>query len=256
MLGDIRTSAGGQGLNPAPRLRGTVPTAQLRQWRTGAWAALTAVVVLLPGCGSLESGSDVQLDRVPPEVYVVRAGDTLFSIAARFHLDYREVARWNRLGDGSLIYPGQRLQLRVPAGAKEAGAASPGDEPKVAAPARWLWPTEGEVVLGFRQSPRTASGVLIGGKTGQAVVATADGEVVYSGSGLPGYGQLVIIRHNAMWLSAYGHNEQLLVREGDRVRAGDQIARMGGGAGYPGALHFEIRRNGEPVNPLLLLTQR
>jgi lipoprotein NlpD len=106
------------------------------------------------------------------------------------------------------------------------------------------------VVLGFGQSPRTASGVLIAGRFGQPVLAAAAGDVVYSGSGLTGYGQLVIIRHNAAWLSAYGHNEELLVAEGVRVRSGQQIARMGAGAGYGAALHFEIRRNGNPVDPL------
>jgi lipoprotein NlpD len=112
------------------------------------------------------------------------------------------------------------------------------------------------VVADYGATARTASGILIGGELGESVVAAADGEVVYSGSGLAGYGQLVIIRHNAAWLSAYGHNQQLLVREGQRVRAGEQIGRMGEAPGRQPALHFEIRRDGRPVNPLDYLPPR
>ncbi len=191
--------------------------------------------------------------QAPPETYVVKQGDTLFAIATRFRVDYRDVARWNQLGDGSLIFPGQRLRLRAPATVSTSPALQAGGEP---APRQWLWPAAGEVAFGFRQSARTMSGIVIGGRVGEPVVAAADGEVVYSGSGLSGYGPLVIIRHNATWLSAYGHNEQLLVAEGERVAAGQEIATMGSGAGLPAALHFEIRRDGEPVNPLQYLPAR
>ncbi len=211
------------------------------------------VVVTLAGCGGGGQGASRDASRAAPDTYVVKAGDTLFGIASRFALDYHDVARWNRLGDGSRIYPGQRLRLTPPQGLS--GAPPPrGDqdgEPALApAVTAWQWPTDGLVVAGFGQSQNTASGVLIGGRPGQAIVAAADGDIVYAGSGLAGYGQLVIIKHNAAWLSAYGHNEQLLVREGDRVRAGQPIARMGAGAGREAVLHFEIRRNGEAVNPL------
>lgn len=174
---------------------------------------------------------------------MVREGDTLFGIARRFGLDHRDIARWNRLGDGTLIYPGQRLQLRP--------GAAPAPVGRVAtAPPAWQWPTRGRLVEGFGASPRTASGVLIAGRPGQDIVAAAGGEVVYAGSGLVGYGQLVIIRHDAAWLTAYGHNRELLVGEGDRVGAGQRIATMGEGAGREAVLHFEIRRDGAPVDPL------
>lgn len=188
-------------------------------------------------------------------MHVVKAGETLYGIARRYGLDHRDLARWNRLGDGSLIYPGQRLRLSGAGGPAIGNAATA----PVIAPlpaAAWRWPVSGAVLAGFRQSPRTASGILIGGRMGEPVVAAADGDVVYSGSGLVGYGQLVIVRHNESWLSAYGHNERLLVSEGQRVRAGEPIARMGEGPGQQPALHFEIRREGEPVDPLDHLPRR
>lgn len=232
---------------------GAVPALQQLRRRAG----LVIAIVLMTGCAGLQSQGGAAGRRTAPETYVVRSGDTLFSIARRFGIDYRDVARWNRLGDGSLIYPGQRLRLR-PHGSADTAAASRAGGPAASAapPGRWRWPADGTVVLGFGQSPKTASGIVIGGRLGQPVLAAADGDIVYSGSGLPGYGQLLIIRHNAAWLSAYGYNERLIVHEGDHVRAGQQIARMGQGAGLPAALHFEIRRDGEPVNPLKLLPDR
>lgn len=210
-------------------------------------ALLLSAMVLVAGCGGAGMREDVGAERAGAGFHVVRPGETLYAIATRYGLDYRDLARWNRLGDGSLIYPGQRLRLSAVAAAPRSMETPAESAPAVA---RWQWPTAGAVIAGYRQSARTASGVLIGGSAGQPVVAAADGEVVYSGSGLTGYGQLVIVRHNAAWLSAYGHNQQLLVAEGERVRAGAQIARMGEGPGRQAALHFEIRRNGEPVNPL------
>lgn len=179
----------------------------------------------------------------------------MFGIAARYGLDYRDLARWNGLGDGSLIRPGQRLRLE--AGAPPAAEPVPAVEDDVAPPvAAWRWPLAGELLATFGASARTASGILIGGRLGEPVRAAAGGEVVYAGSGLAGYGQLVIIRHNASWLSAYGHNRELLIAEGARVAAGAEIARVGEGPGQRPALHFEIRRNGAPVDPLAYLPRR
>jgi lipoprotein NlpD len=186
--------------------------------------------------------------------HVVRPGETVFGIAARYGLDYRDLARWNGLGDGSLIRPGQRLRLEGGSAPAPVLAAEPADAaPPVTA---WRWPLAGELLAGFGASARTASGILIGGRLGEAVRAAAGGEVVYAGSGLAGYGQLVIIRHNAAWLSAYGHNRELLVAEGARVAPGAEIARLGEGPGGRPALHFEIRRNGAPVDPLAYLPRQ
>jgi lipoprotein NlpD len=216
------------------------------------------LVALLSGCGG--SQPTTRPDSMPrgqpgaaPPTYVVRSGDTLFGIARRFGLDHRDLARWNGLGDGSLIHAGQTLRLR-PKGAT--GGSFPPPLPREPPPP-WQWPTRGKVVSGFGASPRTASGVLIAGEPGQPVHAAAAGEVVYSGSGLAGYGQLLIIRHGKLWLSAYGHNRELRVSEGARVSAGQQIATMGEASGSEGGLlHFEIRIDGEPVDPLRQLPAR
>jgi lipoprotein NlpD len=215
-----------------------------------------ALLALLAGCSSALRWS--------PDTHVVRDGDTLFSIARRYDLDPRDLAAWNRLGDGRLIYPGQRLTLTGPAGAGTRAPARTASRPKVAAarppPVRavdgWRWPTAGKLAAGFGSTPSTQSGIEIGGRFGQVVSAAADGEIVYAGSGLKSYGQLLIIKHNESFLSAYGHNDTLLVREGERVVAGQQIARMGNGPGKKPLLHFEIRRNGSPVDPLGYLPGR
>ena len=120
----------------------------------------------------------------------------------------------------------------------------------------WRWPGEGKVTGTFVAGDQIRQGIDIAGKAGDPVRAAADGEVVYSGNGLLGYGELIIVKHNANFLSAYGHNRQRLVKEGDRVKAGQQIAELGSSATAREELHFEIRRNGKPVNPLDYLPVR
>lgn len=120
----------------------------------------------------------------------------------------------------------------------------------------WRWPSGGKVIGTYVAGDQTRQGIDIGGAAGDPVVASSDGEVVYSGNGLLGYGELIIVKHNASFLSAYGHNRRRLVTEGDRVRAGQQIAEMGSTASSRDELHFEIRKNGKPVNPLDYLPAR
>lgn len=120
----------------------------------------------------------------------------------------------------------------------------------------WRWPSPGSVVGTFVSGDQTKQGVDIAGNEGDPVSATADGEVVYSGNGLIGYGELIIIKHNANFLSAYGHNRKRLVQEGERVKAGQKIAEMGATAAARNELHFEIRKNGKPANPLDYLPRR
>ncbi|MDX1481605.1 MAG: peptidoglycan DD-metalloendopeptidase family protein, partial [Woeseiaceae bacterium] len=189
------------------------------------------------------------------EQHVVRRGETLFTIAWRYGRDHRDLARWNGLGDGSLIYPGQVIRLVPPSGGRAPAVRSTPRSapplPKIAeqpSPS-WTWPTPGSVAVAFGGRPGSGTGILIGGRSGQPVVAAADGRVVYSGGGLIGYGQLIIVKHNDTYLSAYGHNSTLLVTEGDSVRQGQRIATMGEGPGRQPRLHFEIRRNGKPVDP-------
>jgi lipoprotein NlpD len=112
------------------------------------------------------------------------------------------------------------------------------------------------VYLRYGESPKTESGIRIAGQDGQNVFAVAAGEIVYAGSGLASYGQLLIIKHNQTWLSAYGFNSRLLVAEGQKVSAGQNIALMGRDAAGKAVLHFEIRRNGQPVDPLKYLPKR
>jgi lipoprotein NlpD len=120
----------------------------------------------------------------------------------------------------------------------------------------WRWPADGQVLTKYQSANETRKGIKIGGKKGYAVTAAEAGKVVYSGSGLIGYGRLIIIKHNNEYLSAYGHNRKLLVKEGDWVAKGDKIAEMGLANNGQAMLHFEIRRNGKPVNPVALLPRR
>jgi lipoprotein NlpD len=225
---------------------------------------IACVAGAIAGCASALSWD--------PGSYTVQPGDTLYEIAFRYGLDYRDLAAWNGLGDGSFIRPGQTLRLDGPPGqavarAPTASSSGPSSRPPQrsttggsAAPARppegWRWPTTGRVVSAFGRNPKNPNGLQIRGESGQAIHAAAGGEVVYSGSGLIGYGQLIIVKHSEAYLSAYGHNRDIKVREGQRVTAGQVIASMGEGPGKTPLLHFEIRRNGKPVDPILFLPAR
>jgi lipoprotein NlpD len=120
----------------------------------------------------------------------------------------------------------------------------------------WRWPADGSVVGSYAAGDQTRQGIDIAGKAGDPVRAAADGAVVYSGNGLIGYGELIIIKHSPSFLSAYGHNSKRLVKEGDRVKAGQVIAEMGSSSASRDSLHFEIRRNGKPANPIDFLPRR
>ena len=202
--------------------------------------------------------------------HIVSKGDTLFSIAWRYGHDYKSVAAWNRIKPPFVIYPGQVINLK-PAEQRRATQPPPvtqkQDRPpekprakqqttakrKAAATTaatgiRWQWPARGKLL--DPSSPTAQKGISISGRTGQRIVAAATGEVVYSGSGLRGYGKLIIIKHNDTYLSAYAYNRDLTVKEGEMVKAGQQISTMGlDGKGAP-VLHFEIRKNGKPIDPL------
>jgi lipoprotein NlpD len=202
-------------------------------------------------------------DYTPQRTHVVRSGETLFTIAFRYGHDHRDLARWNRLGDGTLIYPGQVIRLTAPAGMTARVPAPSTPAPRRAIPPppsdpspAWAWPTNGRVSAGFTGNPGSGTGIVVDGKAGQPVRAAASGRVVYSGGGLIGYGQLIILKHNDTFLSAYGHNASLLVKEGDNINKGQRIATMGEGPGQKPRLHFEIRRNGKPVDPRRYLPAR
>jgi lipoprotein NlpD len=215
--------------------------------------------------------------------YRVRRGDTLYSIAWRAGRDFRSLARWNRIPPPYTIYPGQLLTLvpqsrpasaasqarrspAAPASKPPAPAASqprpkaqpaPSSKPaQPTGPLRWHWPAGGPLLSSYSAKDPSRKGIKIGGRPGQPVRAAEGGRVVYSGSGLIGYGQLIIIKHNDTYLSAYGHNAKLLVKEGEQVARGKHIADMGRSNDGKPMLHFEIRRDGRPVDPLGLLPRR
>jgi lipoprotein NlpD len=191
------------------------------------------------------------------EIYVVRAHDTLYSIAWRHDLDYRDLARWNNLGADFHISVGQALVLR-PSGAPSVQRTGPARRPTASAPSSplpaatpWVWPTD------RAGAPRAVpgGGILLSGRLGQDVRAASSGRVVYNGSGLRGYGNLIIIKHADNLLSAYGHNREMLVRDGQEVAAGQVIAHMGVGAEQSPVLYFEIRQNGRTMDPLSLISK-
>lgn len=219
-----------------------------------------------------------------PESYVVRPQDTLYSIAWRHDLDYRDLARWNNIGSDFRISVGQVLLLgpgNAPPAERETPRSSgapagnaqtaprvgkprplPSNAP-IAAPAlppagtgvgggsKWVWPTDG---VGAPR-PVSGGGILLAGRLGQDVRAASAGRVVYTGSGLRGYGNLIIIKHADSLLSAYAHNREMLVHEGQDVAPGQVIAHMGEGGPQTPVLYFEIRLNGRPVDPLPYLSK-
>jgi lipoprotein NlpD len=267
--------------------------------------APTAGIAAAPGVSAPREARDGS--------YVVQRGDTLFSIALAFGLDYRDLARWNNLDDPSRLQVGQALRVQPPADspggaavaavpvapvpaaevrpldapqgsttpAAPAGATGPGSigsapsvapaagvpsaqipvpEVKPAAPAiadsglTWIWPVSGKIVEGFDESRN--KGIDIAGNEGDPVHAAGDGQVVYRGNGLRGYGNLVIIKHTDEFISAYAHNRQILVEQGQTVKRGQRIAEMGKSDADAPKLHFEVRRQGKPVDPLRYLPAR
>lgn len=226
--------------------------------------------VLAPLCAALLLAGCAGALNLPaahrPRAYTVHRGDTLYSIAWHYGLDYHTVARWNGIPAPYTIYPGQRIRLypggrsnaagsthTATAAAQLPGNSSAAAPANTAGPVAWHWPARGDVESTFGQQGLVGKGIVIEGKLGQPVRAAAAGTVVYSGSALVGYGRLIIVKHNDEWLSAYAHNQRLLVHEGQQVRSGEEIATMGVGPGEKPGLYFEIRHDGAPVNPLRFL---
>lgn len=281
------------------------------------WLGLVAVIVLLGACGQahvVQREPNVDARNAPPpprtpplqrragpsEIEVVH-GDTLYGVAFRNGMDFRELAALNGIEAPYTIYVGQILKLRgarttasgpvvqtpshpvhsvqpsapptsvppTPVAPAEQAPAAPRTPSAAILPAEvsipgsvsaggisWRWPARGTLLDRYMAGDATKQGIDIGGDAGEPVVAASDGVVVYSGSGLVGYGELIIIKHSDEWLSAYGHNRKRLVQEGQRVKAGQPIAEMGSTGTNRNELHFEIRRNGKPVDPQQYLPAR
>ena len=205
-------------------------------------------------------------ESTPPGYYRVKRGDTLARIALDSGQSPRDLAQWNNLSNPNLIEVGDLILVKPPANSKiavkpipkTAGEAPKADGVKVDAPKettkeivaepgiRLSWPAKGKVTEEFSDKTK---GIDIAGKLGEPVTAASDGKVVYAGNSLRGYGNLVIIKHDNTYLTAYAHNRSLLVKEGDAVKKGQKIAEMGDTDTNSVKLHFELRVNGKPVNP-------
>ena len=212
-------------------------------------------------------------------------------LAWRYGLDFKQLANWNGLRSPYKLSTGQQLRLNPPPtkppsstrSRRYAAKTSPTkpslssrqiqrpknsalkseDKPELSnklplgnEPLVWFWPLQGDVIKKFSPDGAGKKGIDIAGIPGQSIKAASPGKVVYSGSGLLGYGQLIIIKHNTKYLSAYAHNRRLTVKEGEQVKSGQKIAELGMSGTNRPKLHFEIRRNGQPVDPLAYLPKR
>ena len=220
-------------------------------------ALLLLIVLLLASCQSNYTSASSRY-------HIVQEGETLYSIAWKHGKDYRSLARANRIVAPYTIYIDQKIAIRgrksanTPDGAtlvksQNKPAQSNADfvkEVVASVPPKWDWPLRGEVLGDFSLEGKVNKGIDIAGKPGSGVKAAADGVVVYAGSNLRGYGKLVIVKHDHQFLSAYGNNYSIRVDEGKKVKAGDVLGRVGSSDSRIEMLHFEIRKDGIPVNPV------
>ena len=211
-----------------------------------------------------------------PGYYTVKPGDTIMQVGRNASQNWRDIVRWNNLGSPNQIEVGQVLRVVPPEGNGTAVSTPVIPAPSTVTPIKpppvlvapavptpaiapeddiaWIWPSNGALIAGFDEAKN--KGLKIAGKLGDPVVAAADGRVVYAGSGLRGYGNLVILKHNETYLTAYAHNQTLLVKEDQMVKKGQRIADMGSSDADRVLLHFEVRRQGKPVDPAKYLPPR
>ena len=264
---------------------------------------ISIIVLLLSACAAPYSAPVSDRAQPPsrklenPRTHRVGYGETLYSIAWRYGIDYRALAQRNQISRPYTIYPNQALKLDVGKAPAVQAPRTAATSPSVAKPKatvvkpkpqvvkappsvarrsenktpvkpkptqsassvatpNWRWPTSGNVLSTFQGNNGLNKGIDIGGNLGQPVLAAASGQVVYAGSGLRGYGKLLIIKHNDIYLSAYAHNQNIRVQEKEVVKAGQRIADMGSSGTDRVKLHFEIRREGKPVDPMRYLPKR
>lgn len=239
-------------------------------FKKSLWAMGLTVILLGAGCVYHPSAPVTDLSPLDRSktVYTVKKGDTLHSIAFRTAVDYQNIAKWNTLSSPYRIYVGDVLALRA-SKAKEAKApeevASQTKQSKTRLASEpiletslpsivqtWQWPAIGQLTQTYSPA-KSRYGIQIKAQRSSPIVSAAKGQVMYAGDAIKGYGELVIVKHSDKFISAYAHNDQILVKEGDTVEAGQMLARMGSTGTNSVKLHFEIRRNGEPVNPLKYL---
>jgi len=249
---------------------------------------LLALLLALSGCGpkTIPPVTDLSIVDWSKSVYVVKLGDGLESVSFSTGKRVEDLARWNKLSKPYTIYVGEEIGLnpgtgkrlsakkvkevkKSPQQPKTSHVKTRPEKPKTAKLASqpiqeaklpdqvagWRWPAKGKLIQTFSKS-KGRYGIQIAAQRGSPVLATAAGQVVYVGDGIKGYGQLVIVKHSEKYLSAYAHNDRILVKEGERVKAGQTLAKMGSTGSKTVKLHFEVRKNGEPVNPLSYLPKK
>ena len=208
---------------------------------------------------SADAGGSVSEAARRQGVHTVQRGDTLYSISRQTGVSVRNLARWNGLRTPHRIYPGQKLRLKGPSVAVKPAPSRSKAQPtppvrraptSQAGGLTWRWPTSGRVV---NEYGGTNKGLDFSVRPGSKVLSAADGEVVYAGAGLAGFERLVIVRHNAEYLTAYSVNQPIVVREKQPIKGGQPIAVINGGGRAAQALHFEIRKNGKPISPRSVL---
>lgn len=237
------------------------------------------VLAVLAGCGTRGAKAPVtDMSSAGPAqpaatgTYTVRAGDTLYKIAQAHGTDVASLIKLNKIGDPTQLRVGQVLRLdggtpmppqppAVAASPSTAPAATPVTPPPAPTASRasdanvisWGWPASGKIIQGFNNNTK---GIDIEGAPGDPVTAAADGTVMYAGNGVRGLGNLVLLGHSDGFITAYAHNQELLVKTGDKIKKGARIALLGQTDTTSPRLHFEIRRRGTPVNPLSYLPPR
>ncbi len=243
---------------------------------------ILSILVILSACSSSTNRAPVY-DRgsvKPPKsgYHIVASGETLYSIAWRYGIDYKKLAAANGVGRSYTIFPGQKIYLnktvtkqqprRVASSSSSTKAKTSrsksttrSQKKTVVTPVsntslKWRWPAPGRIIARFSSQKSLNKGIDIHGGLGEPVTAAAPGVVVYAGSGIRGYGNLLIIKHSERFLSAYAHNSRLLVKEDGVVKEGQKIAEIGKSGTDRSKLHFEIRRDGKPVDPLRYLPKR
>jgi len=238
---------------------------------------LFILLILLSGCTATQNYAPVrsyQRDLLNGDkYYIVKQGDTLYSIGFRSGYGYKRLSWWNKISAPYKLRIGQKIKLFKPkqmlkkharfSGKKKTSekrripsqkTSTISNDKKKVLKLYWQWPLKGKILKNFSQTGE--KGMDISGKIGQKVKSAASGKVVYSGSGLKGYGNLLIIKHNYLYLSAYANNRRLLVKEGQMVKKGQTIAEVGQVGGKQTSLHFEIRKNGNPVDPIWYLPKK
>ncbi len=179
------------------------------------------------------------------DIYIVKKGDSLFSIALEYEVDYKQIAKWNNINKPYILRVGDKIIIKPNNVRKHKNIS----ESKSVKNIRWVKPHKGTIFKSFNFSEYGKKGIDIRGNIGDKIFSAADGKIVYAGNGIKGYGNLLIIKHSNNFLSAYAHNKNLFVREGDNVKRGDVVAALGDTDAIQPMLHFQIRYNGKPVDP-------